>query len=78
MKDSVGQNIEAGQMAVWCSYNQIWQGRVKKVTARRVIMESYTERGISSWRHMPVPQRVMIVEALPKQVLFWMMKGPRS
>jgi hypothetical protein len=78
MKDSVGQTIQAGQWAVWCSYNELFQGRVKKVTAKRVIMECYTERGISSWRYMPRPSRVMIVEALPKQVLFWMMKGPRS
>lgn len=75
MKDSVGQTIEPGQFAVWCSYNQLWQGRVKKVTAKRVIMDGYTNKGHSDWRFMPQPQRVMIVESLPKQVLFWMMKG---
>jgi hypothetical protein len=75
IKDKAGQEIRAGQKAVWSSYNQLFVGTVKRVTKHRVIMESVSQRGISSYRHMPFPHKVMIIAELPKQTLFWALRG---
>jgi hypothetical protein len=75
IKDKVGQEIRAGQKAVWTSYNHLHMGTVKRVTEHRVYMEAITERGVSTWCHMPWPHKVMIVPELPKQIMFWAMKG---
>ncbi len=75
IKDKVGQEIRPGLKAVWSSYNQLFVGTVKRVTEHRVIMEAVSQRGISSYRHMPFPHKVMIVAELPKQTMFWAMMG---
>lgn len=75
IKDMTGQKIEPGQKAVWTSYNHLHIGTVKRVTAKRVFMEGIYRGGISSWTHMPLPEKIMIVNELPKSVLFWALKG---
>jgi hypothetical protein len=75
IKDMVGQEIRAGQNAVWSSYGRLWTGRVLRVGSHRPLMQRISEDGVSRWRHMPLPSKVMIVNELPKQTLFWAMKG---
>ena len=75
MRDMVGQEIQAGQNAVWASYGRLCAGKVVRVVRRRPIMQRISVMGLSKWRHMPRPDKVMIVNELPKQMLFWAMKG---
>jgi hypothetical protein len=75
VKDMVGQEIRAGQNAVWSSYGRLWTGRVLRVSSHRALMQRIGEDGVSRWRHMPLPHKVMIVSELPKQTLFWAMRG---
>lgn len=76
IKDKVGQEIQVGQKAVWCSYNFLFIGTVKKITPKRVKMECITEMGVSKWTFMPLPEKILIVDELPKQTMFWALKGP--
>ncbi len=73
MKDMLGTRIEVGQNAVWTAYNLTWIGRVTKVCAKTVWMQSIG-RG-SHWRHRPSPDKVVIVAELPQAAMFYALKN---
>jgi hypothetical protein len=75
MLDMVGQPIEPGMKAVWANGGYLFFGTVQRVTKKRCVMQAITPDGVAYWDHMPYPEKILIVQELPKQALFWALKG---
>ena len=71
VKDQLGQPLEEGDKVMWCNYNYIYMGVVTKVTARRARLRNI----ITGHLHMPIPNKIVKVEALPPASLFATIKG---
>jgi hypothetical protein len=71
VKDQLGQPLAAGDRVMWCNYNYLYMGVVTKVTARRARLRNI----ITGNQHMPIPDKIVKVEALPPATLFAAIKG---
>ena len=67
VRDKLGQEFRLGQRVIWCNYNQLWLGTVVKITAQRVRLRNIQTGN----EHQPLPDKIVIVEDLPKQTLLW-------
>ena len=76
LKDQLGAPFRVGSPCVWTTHNMQWIGTIIKVCRTRIKVKPLPgSTRYGDWMGLPLPNKVIQLDSLPKSALFMAIKN---